>query len=552
MGKIIDFIFGKPQMEIVKQEPEQIAEVEIIQSPEVSIYGRPTFTYTHSFNGEKNLGEIGPVKDYKLDFQSLRFRSWEARLTNEIAKTILNKYALWVIGSGLRLKSEPVEQVLKSEGLNIDTEKFNEITETRFKVWAKSAISGFDNQKSLNIKSNEAFSNSITGGDVLVIIRYIDGIVKIQLVDGEHVCNPGYNNDYFVKAKGAGNRIKHGIEIDPNGEHVAYYIRTIDYSYERVLAKNSSGLKVAYMVYGDEHRLDDCRGIGLLVTSLESLSKMDRYKEAVIGSAEEAAKVAYQIIHGRDSSGENPLNSVLRKASDIDAGNDKLPVDSRGNELANKVAATVNKQVFNMPNDSELKTLNSSTTTLYFKEFIETNINIVAAAVNIPPNVAMSLYNDSFSASRAATKDWEHTLSVVRENFSFQFYQPIYNFWLHVEILQNKISAPGYLKAFLNKNFMALDAYRNARFTGDMFPHIDPLKEVNAERAKLGPLAANIALTTIEAATEALNSGDSDSNMKQFSEEILYAKDLGIKAEPKETSSDTPGDKKKQKIEDED
>ena len=72
----------------------------------------------------------------------------------------------------------------------------------------------------------------------------------------------------------------------------------------------------------------------------------------------------------------------------------------------------------------------------------------------------------------------------------------------------------------------ALALTRNARFTGPMFPHIDPLKEVNAERAKLGDLAKDIPLTTVEAATEALNGGDSASNLEQFIEELKSAKPL--------------------------
>ena len=75
-----------------------------------------------------------------------------------------------------------------------------------------------------------------------------------------------------------------------------------------------------------------------------------------------------------------------------------------------------------------------------------------------------------------------------------------------------------------------MEAYSNARFTGPLFPHIDPLKEVKAEREKLGTLAAHIPLTTVEAATEFLMSGDSDSNAYQFAEELKQAKELGLEA----------------------
>jgi capsid protein len=147
-------------------------------------------------------------------------------------------------------------------------------------------------------------------------------------------------------------------------------------------------------------------------------------------------------------------------------------------------------------------------------------------------NVAMSHYTDSFSASRAATKDWEHTIHVERTIFWRRFYQPIWILFLHLEVLKNKIEAPGYMQAFQEGNTTVLNAYRKARFTGPLFPHIDPLKEVKAEREKLGTRGAHIPLTTVEAATEVLNGGDSDNNMSQFAEEYKTAETLGIIPEP--------------------
>ena len=220
-------------------------------------------------------------------------------------------------------------------------------------------------------------------------------------------------------------------------------------------------------------------------------------------------------------------------ASAFDAGNSTtsdLPVDELGNQLANTISTTSNKNTYNMPLGSHLKSLESKNE-LYFKEFYSTNADIFCATMNIPPNVAFSLYHDSFSASRTATKDWEHTMIVERKDFSFQFYCKIYVFWLHIEILKQKVQAPGYLNAVSSKNRVVLQAYRNARFTGAMFPHIDPEKEVRAERLKLGATGADINLTTAERSTEVLNSGDLKSNQEQYAKELDRSKSLGIKTE---------------------
>jgi capsid protein len=186
-----------------------------------------------------------------------------------------------------------------------------------------------------------------------------------------------------------------------------------------------------------------------------------------------------------------------------------------------------------MGTDSKL-VMHESKAELHFKDFYTVNIDLICPTLGIPPEVAMSKYDSNFSASRAALKDWEHTLTVNRYDFSSDFYYRVYIFFLHVEILKNKVQAPGYLKAVVESNTMVLDAYRMARFVGPSVPHIDPLKEVKAEREKLGTTGASIPLTTVEAATEALNGGDSDQNMLQYAEELKESKTLGIVEDKKE------------------
>jgi len=273
----------------------------------------------------------------------------------------------------------------------------------------------------------------------------------------------------------------------------------------------------AFLVYGLKYRIHNNRGIPLMSTSLETLKKLDRYKEAAVGAAEERAKIAYFIEHGNNSTGENPLGQQLKASLALD--NKNLDPEQDPSQVANKIATSTQKQVFNMPQDSSIKSL-ASKSEQSFKDFYMVNINMICAALGIPPEVALSKYDSNFSASRAALKDWEHSLLVARENFSFQFYQKVYSFWFGNEVLQGRISAPGYFEALLEGNTEVVLAYENARFTGANVPHIDPLKEVQAERAKLGSEGAHLPLTTAEAATESLNGGDYQTNQRQFVEEV--------------------------------
>lgn len=494
--------------------------------------------YTHSFDGQKNHGELGPAKSYLPNYVGLRARSWQSMLESEIAQIVIGKYIKWVIGKGLKLQSEPQKLVLQSEGVEMDVNKFTDMVEARFTVYAHSRYADHSSMRSLNIIASEVFKNSIVGGDVLCVLRYDDEyqIPTIQTIDGAHIESPMYGTESYAQVLANGNRIENGIELSPANEHVAYWVRQNNdaISWTRIEAKNKrTGLITAFLVYGMKYRLDNHRGIPLLAVVLETMKKLERYKEATVGSAEERQKIAFFIQHTLGSTGESPLFNNIAKAmtgGDDDANTDDLPQTVEGNQLADKVYASTNKQTFNMPINSELKSLESKNE-LYFKDFYTVNINLVCAALDIPPNVAMSLYDSNFSASRAALKDWEHSLMVARANFAFQFYQPVYRLWLHIQILSMKIQADGYITSFQRNQWMATEAFFIARFVGTNVPHIDPMKEVQAERLKLGDTAASIPLTTVEAATEALGGGDSDANMEQYADELKESKSLGIKLE---------------------
>lgn len=489
-------------------------------------------SFALSFNGEKNLGEVGPIIKYTLDYNGLRLRSWQSLIESEVTQTIINKYATWVIGQGLKLTSEPANGILLSEGIGLDSQIYSKSVEQRFNLWKSANMSDFSKMVNLDMIANTAFVNSIVGGDVLVILRYDGRQPTVQLVDGAHIQSPNFGTEQFPTLLANGNRCINGIELNASGETVAYYVRDKDFLYERITAKGEkSNLTTAYLVKGGEYRLDNNRGVPLIAAVLEKLKKLERYESATLGSAEERQKIVYAIEHDNNSTGESPLTKQLTNASNWNDRTSDLPKDLLGTDLANSIATSTNKQTFNMAIGSKLVALESKNE-LHFKDYYTVNIIAVCAALGIPYQVAMSLYEGNFSASRAALKDWENTLNVVRKKFSFQFYQPIFNFWLEVQILENKVNAPGYLIARMRNDDMIVESYRKCRFVGAPVPHIDPLKEVNAVRAMMGETGKTIPLITVEAATEKLNNGESHENMLQYAQELKDSIKEGIVVQP--------------------
>lgn len=478
--------------------------------------------FSVSYDGEKNEGSMGPIKRYWLDHVALRARSWSSYLDSEITQGIINKFAGWIVGPGLKLQSEPEEALLSTEGITIVAEDFSKNVEARFKMYSRSKKTDHAGRENLNQLAHTAYMNAILGGDVLVILRLVDQNVTVELIDGSQVQQPIFSAKFHAEAKERGTVIRQGVERNKKGEQVAYYVRKSFHNFTRIEAKNNGRL-TAFLVYGLRYRIDDTRGMPIITAVMESIKKIDRYREASVASAEERAKITYSIEHDLTSTGENPLIDQLRASFDANAKKQTGPID--GEAVRQKVATTTEKQVVNMPIGAKLKTLESKSE-LQYKEFYNVNINAIASSIGIPPEVALSKYDSNFSASRAALKDWEHTMKVKRADFSFQFYQNIYNFWLEIQVLLNKIQAPGYLEALARGNDMVIESYQNARFVGANVPHIDPVKEVEAERLKLGSGAAHIPLTTVEASTEALGAGDYDSNIEQILREAKRAEEL--------------------------
>lgn len=486
-------------------EPKGVKEI----APEANMYQYPNYypqIIRQYYTGEKTPGEMGAAKDYHLHYQQLRARSYQSYLESEVTQAIINKYVKWVAGTGLYVQSEPEIRVLEQEGIKI-SEDFTDNVQSRYNVWCNSRFSDAAQMCSINQISPEAFKNALLGGDVLVVNFVEKGKVTQQIIDGSHVTNPETTSTYYKDAVAAGNRIEYGVELDSNNAHVAYYVCGAGnkfYRIERIGKK--SGRLLATLVYGGKYRIDNVRGLPLMASNLETLKKLERYKEATVGSAEERQKIAMVVEHSADSTGENVFLSKVAQAGSLGSAEaNETKSTSEYETTATKVATTTNKAAFNMPVGAQLKMLESKNE-LYFKDFYTTNVQFICAGVGIPYEVALAMFNSNYSASRAAIKEWEHNMLIERQKFSDQYYKPHYDLWLEMEILNGKINAPGYIKAINEGNIMAIEAYRNARFLGENVPHIDPVKEVMAERLKLGD--DTTPLTDYDQVTERLGSGD--------------------------------------------
>lgn len=537
--------------ELARMEERHRKEMDNIGRPGMLAWGAPVFNML--YDGEKSGNGMGPAFHYQPWYDMLRARSWQAYLDSPLAQLIINKYVLWIIGDGLRLQAEPDTDVLASEKyFNINEADFEKLAERRYNLYTGSHYSDYADMTALDELVYEMEKNATVGGDVLVIQRYIDGQVKVQLIDGAHVRNPigmlelnPTESEYTWIDPSDKTRVSYGVKLDKTGRHLGYYVSKGLNEYEYIPARDKDNGHIrAFLYYGLKYRIDNVRGLPLIAAVMEKLKRLEKWDEAILAGAEERAKVPYFFEHELGASGENPQQSRLAKALGVSAKGD-LPTDINGAEMARLVAVTLQKDVWNLPPGAKAKAMDSDITSEY-TPFLTTNIQLVSATLSIPPDVAMSMYDSNYSASRAAIKDWEHVVSVKRARVGRNFYQHNYNMWLDIEVLSFRINAPGYLRAKADGNVVALAAYRKAKFVGAQVPHIDPLKEIKAIRAKLGPIAANVPLMSIEEAAEMSNGGDMYTNLQKLKDALDKYKELGL---PEVVAPQQPAEKPKEKEE---
>jgi capsid protein len=493
---------------------------------------------TKRFDGEKTPGELGVVVKNIPLFLNLRLRGYDAFVKTDTVKLLVNRRLQYVIGNGLKLESEPNKTVLKSEGIEDLPKEFQRLVEERWKIYTRSKYVDFEKRRNLHGLAKDFYSDKFKGGDCLVICRFEEKGVTAQFISGEHVGTP-FPGDESLSEQLQNTTISHGIECNERGEHVAYYVWTKGENgdlgkYERIPAYGEkSKRRLAWMIYGQCLSPDQKRGVPDFAQILEKVSKLDRYTEASVGKAEQAAKILFAIEHEQYSTGENPMDAIVKKKMRVVEDNSNLDGYTLSDGLANRIVETTTNQTFNLPPGASLKNFGTNIESDY-ADFHDKNQNDIFSSSDTPPEVARQMYNSNYSASRAAINGWGHIVDIDRQDFANQFYRPFYRLWLEFEVLTNKIEAPGFVRALIEDNLMVIEAYTACRFTGKNMPHIDPLKEIKAIREALGnPKEGITPLISHEQATEIAGYGDFEENYLEYREE----KDSLIKNEEIDVNS---------------
>ena len=430
------------------------------------------------YDGEKEQGELGAPVSYNMSYRTLQARGWQIYTESDIAKTLVRTLVDGVLGSGLKCQSQPIKEMIPEivEKQLVDLKKQMEL---RFRLYTEDNNSTYSKMNNFHELTREQYEAMIVGGDCLQVFRYDNGPNK-EVIDGRLIQSPDISME--EKARKRGNVIINGVEINKKTrEHVAYYVLQSDLTYNRIPRKSPLGRIQACMVYGDKYRSDSVRGMPLMIRSIEKIKKMDRYIEAMVGGAEERAKIPFFFEHNHFSTGENPMMKAILDAAKMGEGAQNLPLYDGAAliEAGKKIAEVSGKTPANLPVGATMKAIDS-TVELRLRDFCDGTFLYICASLGIPIEIALSKFEQSFSASRMASEIWKMQVKLYRKQIERNIYQPFYNYFIDTEVKIGRLSIPGYEAAVSSEDIIKLQAYRSARFTGHGVPNADPVKEVKA------------------------------------------------------------------------
>lgn len=432
-------------------------------------------------NGEKYPGGFGWTELLTADYWTLRARSTQLFKSNIYARGIVRRLVTNIINTGLALEAVPDAEILS---MNEDTlADWAETVENRFHLWERTPhLCDFKGEKSFGQLQAQAKQTALISGDVLCVIMQdpVTGLPRLRLISGSRVQNPfGFGSSAPKLAPG--HVIQHGVELDADGRHIAYWILTRDeakpfqHKAERLPCYGpQTGRRVAWLVYGTDKLLDDVRGEPILSIMLQSLREIDRYRDAVQRKAAVNAIYAMFIKKDQETQGTRPLmgGAVVRGAQTV-----TTEAGAKRYNFAEQVPGAVIDEL--APGETP-HGFNSTGTDEKFGDFESTLVYALAWALEIPPEILTLSFASNYSASQAAVNEFKLFLNPVRDAWGTEFCQPLYIDWLLSETLAGRVKAAGLLEAWRDPmQYDKLAAWLAADWCGAIKPSVDLMKQAN-------------------------------------------------------------------------
>jgi len=491
----------------------------------------PGALFGYTFDGEQEPGAMTECYVYDVDYYTMAERAYTLVTTNEFAKILVTRLTEFVVGCGLRLHPQPMKNLLKRVFKINLPEDFTKIIQDFWNVIEDDKNISITKDKNIHAIAEEIYYNGLIAGDCLVIKRVVNGNLQYQVVNGLSVKSSRSYSE--TKGKEKPNKIIDGVEVNEHGTPLAYYVVDKDGKEHRIVARDSKGRLIAWLVPVGRKKINSPRAYSDLGAIMQKIHKIGQYTNSEVMAAEANSKFAVVIEQEKESAGINPIKNIPGIARGIQNEISRLPANtsttSSGeiDKLKNTFKRIASALAIFMPKGQKLNSFDTKRPNVNYTAFLDGSMKYCSSSFGIPFEVALMVFSNNFSASRASLKMFEVILERKRQRSLVDyFYQIVYEQMFELECLKGNINAPKYLQLKNDDGFLD-NAYTKAKFVGLKIPHIDEVKEVNAVSSKLKG-----GLTTYEQALENLGiTTDFDTLIERRKIEEDKIKSLGLNFE---------------------
>lgn len=462
-------------------------------------------------------------EDIEDNISVLRQRSRDLYMGVPIANGAVKTMRTNVVGRGLNLKPAIDREVL---GITAAAaQKLEKQIEREWKLWADSPDCDIERIDNFFELQQLAFLNWLMSGDCLAVLPVKPRInqpydLRVQLIEADRLSSPDYCDSWD-------NKIVGGVEVDKDGEVIAYHIsdqhplsgEVTEYKWQRVEAYGAKTGRRNVLHIMCRERIGQRRGVPFLAPVIESLKQLGRYTDAELVAAVVSGMFTV-FIEKEEASSDEAIGSMIPEEEQIDAE------DETSVELGPGAVMDLNPG--EKIHDSNPGRPNSN-----FSMFVEAICQQIGASLEIPYELLVKRFNASYTASKGALEEAWKMFRMYRAWLAADFCQPIYEEWLAEAVAKKRIDAPGFFTDPLIRK-----AYCKAEWNGPAKGMLDPVKEVTAAEKRV----AN-GFSTRSSETMEMTGGDFYTNADQLKNEekkLSEVKKIGSSSEQKRQQPD-PG-----------
>ena len=411
--------------------------------------------YVAGRSDRKSLQEWNPIAgapndEYLYQAETIRARSRDLTKNSAIAAGASNTGTTHVIGTGLRLHSQ-----IDSSYLGLGDEEVEAKQRELERVWrmVKNSLD-FEGDVTMTDLQAMTFRGTFESGDILAVrrrdMRAGDMIpLKVQLVESDRISNP--NNEMDSQ------RISGGVEANAKGVVTAYHVADrhpgefmlgiYDTRWTRVPKVGRNGIPLARLIM-DKRRPGQRRGVPALAPVIEPLKQISRLTDYELTASVVSSLFTVFV------KTENPSAGGLPSAPE---GTESTAVPSNSGDAFLNPGAMIDL----LPGE-DIVTASPNRPNGAYDPFFRSIVQQIGMALEMPYEILMHLYQNSYSASRAALLDAWRFFKGRRKWMGDNFLSMVYEWVIWDAVTEGIIDLPGFLV-----DPMARSAWLNCVWVGD-------------------------------------------------------------------------------------